>query len=260
MRRSALPLTATVCTCVVALVVPALGWASSSGGASGGTGASSGGTSAQPSSNNAQPTGSATPVNGEVSSSAGGMTISTHPVAFMSGQLLFRGRVPTRYAGDAVEIERDGQETGWSWAPTASGTVGSNGSFAVQWHTDQSGRFAVRAVLQRAGEAADTGHWPTVTITVFRSSVATLYGPGFYGHKTACGEVLHRQTLGVANRTLPCGTRIAIYYGGKTITVPVIDRGPYSNGADWDLTEATGRQLGMDSTARIGAVSLPRRS
>jgi hypothetical protein len=37
----------------------------------------------------------------------------------------------------------------------------------------------------------------------------------------------------------------------------VIDRGPYANGADFDLTMATGQALGLGGTARIGAVSLP---
>ncbi len=41
--------------------------------------------------------------------------------------------------------------------------------------------------------------------------------------------------------------------------VPVIDRGPYANGADWDLTVATGKALGITGTAQIDAVSLPTR-
>jgi rare lipoprotein A (peptidoglycan hydrolase) len=64
----------------------------------------------------------------------------------------------------------------------------------------------------------------------------------------------------VANRTLPCGTHVAVYYRGQMLVVPVIDRGPYSHGADWDLTEATAKALGMTQTERIGAVSLPRSS
>ena len=50
---------------------------------------------------------------------------------------------------------------------------------------------------------------------------------------------------------------MAILYRGRTMVVPVIDRGPYANGADWDLTMATGHALGIDGTAQIGAVSLP---
>jgi rare lipoprotein A (peptidoglycan hydrolase) len=52
---------------------------------------------------------------------------------------------------------------------------------------------------------------------------------------------------------------VAIYYRGRTLVVPVIDRGPYANGADWDLTMATGKALGIQGTAQIAAVSLPAR-
>ena len=52
---------------------------------------------------------------------------------------------------------------------------------------------------------------------------------------------------------------MAIYFQGRTLVVPVIDRGPYANGADWDLTVATGKALGISGTAQIDAVSLPTR-
>lgn len=64
------------------------------------------------------------------------------------------------------------------------------------------------------------------------------YGPGFYGGRTACGVALTTSTLGVASRTLPCGTRITFRNpaNGRTVTVPVIDRGPYVTGRIWDMT------------------------
>ena len=62
----------------------------------------------------------------------------------------------------------------------------------------------------------------------------------------------------MANRTLPCGTQVALYYHGRTLVVAVIDRGPYANGADWDLTAATAHKLGVTGTTTIGAVSLPK--
>ena len=95
-------------------------------------------------------------------------------------------------------------------------------------------------------------------MTIYRPSGATLYGPGFWGRRTACGVVLRRYTVGVANRTLPCGTPVAVYYQGRTMILPVIDRGPFADGADWDLTMAAGRALGVNTTVMIGAVSLPR--
>ena len=98
---------------------------------------------------------------------------------------------------------------------------------------------------------------PSLSVTVYRRSIATLYGPGFCGHQTACGVMLSRRTIGVANRTLPCGTEVQVYYQGRAMTVPVIDRGPYAHHANWDLTMATGRALGMTGTAVVGAASVP---
>ena len=47
-----------------------------------------------------------------------------------------------------------------------------------------------------------------------------------------------------------------IAYKDRTIVVPVIDRGPYANNADWDLTQEAAEQLGMSGTSRIGAIPL----
>lgn len=62
------------------------------------------------------------------------------------------------------------------------------------------------------------------------------YGPGFYGHRTACGLAYTRQILGVAHKTLPCGTKVEFMWEGRSVIVPVIDRGPYVSGRKWDLS------------------------
>lgn len=90
-------------------------------------------------------------------------------------------------------------------------------------------------------------------LTVFRPAEATWYGPGFFGNGTACGQVYTQDILGVAHRTLPCGTFVSLFFGGKVLTVPVIDRGPYSS-ADWDLSAATARELGFDGRQTIGVL------
>jgi hypothetical protein len=79
------------------------------------------------------------------------------------------------------------------------------------------------------------------------------YGPNFYGQHTACGQILTTSLLGVAHRTLPCGTLIAFKnpVNGRTITVPVVDRGPYVYGRQWDLTYATCAYLGHCWTGSI---------
>ncbi len=64
------------------------------------------------------------------------------------------------------------------------------------------------------------------------------YGPGFYGKRTACGQAMTESLVGVAHRTLPCGTRITFKNpsNGRVVTAPVVDRGPYVSGRTWDLT------------------------
>ena len=88
--------------------------------------------------------------------------------------------------------------------------------------------------------------------TVHPTGIATWFGPGFYGRKTACGQTLTPGVRGVANRTLPCGTLVKVSFGSSTLTVPVLDRGPYSHiGADWDLMAGTAQALGITETVRI---------
>jgi rare lipoprotein A len=90
----------------------------------------------------------------------------------------------------------------------------------------------------------------------YKPVTATWYGPGLYGNRLACGGRLTHSTLGVAHKRLPCGTKVALKYRGRTIVVPVIDRGPYSRGVSYDLTAATARKLGMTETSRVGAAPL----
>ncbi len=88
--------------------------------------------------------------------------------------------------------------------------------------------------------------------TVHKVALATWFGPGFYGQTTACGQTLTPAVVGVANRTLPCGTLVKFSYRGHGIVAPVIDRGPYANnGAQWDLTSEAARKIGMVDTARL---------
>jgi rare lipoprotein A len=80
---------------------------------------------------------------------------------------------------------------------------------------------------------------------------ATWYGPGLYGNQTACGQVLRPQTVGVAHRDLPCGTAVKFVHRGRQIVTRVIDRGPFSAGNDWDLTNGARRALGFEGSGQI---------
>lgn len=80
---------------------------------------------------------------------------------------------------------------------------------------------------------------------------ASWYGPGFFGRRTACGQIYSTVIAGVAHRTLPCGTPVTLRYGGVTLTVPVIDRGPFIAGREFDLSYATRVALGCPDICHL---------
>jgi rare lipoprotein A len=246
---------ATAICATVALGAPSLALAS---GPSGGTGLSGSSGSSGSSSGSSSTTVKSAPLT--VTATGGGYSISASASAFLSSSLQFSGTVSTHDAGDTVEIQRSGHETDWQWSNTVSAVVAKDGTFSATWKTNHIGQFALRAEINTAGAARAASASPTVTVIVYRPSIASWYaGKSEWGAHTACHVKLTRTTLGVANRTLPCGTPVAFYYKGRTLTVPVIDRGPYANHADWDLTQYAAKLLGMQSAGvvTLGAVSLP---
>jgi rare lipoprotein A (RlpA)-like double-psi beta-barrel protein len=99
------------------------------------------------------------------------------------------------------------------------------------------------------GTVTDTGG--LVFSSPMRSAGATWYGPGLYGNGTACGQTLRPGTVGVAHKTLPCGTAIRFVYEGHSLITRVIDRGPYSPGNAFDLTNGARRALGFEGVDQV---------
>ncbi len=92
-----------------------------------------------------------------------------------------------------------------------------------------------------------------------RRDMASWYGPGFYGNRTACGQTLKKSTVGVAHRGLPCGTKVVIGYQGRYLRTRVIDRGPYVKrryGRDWDLTRGAAQRLRFAGTDTVRAAPI----
>lgn len=115
-----------------------------------------------------------------------------------------------------------------------------------------------------AGYEASAPSGEEIAFGPMRYAGASWYGPGLWGRSTACGAVLRPTTIGVAHKTLPCGTMVRFVYRGRTVTAPVIDRGPYIRGRAWDLTAAASEALGFESVGvgRVGyqvAVEYARR-
>lgn len=82
------------------------------------------------------------------------------------------------------------------------------------------------------------------------SAVASWYGPGFYGNKTACGQVLTPRSFGVAHKWLACGTRVRLCVK-RCVVAPVIDRGPYAPGRTFDLTVPVRDAIGAGSLGSV---------
>jgi rare lipoprotein A (peptidoglycan hydrolase) len=250
-----------------------------SGGSGIGTGGSSGSTTTTPYSATPATPGATAPgvisIGGVLNASGDGITLSVAASGTQGRPLTLSGNASAADAGQVIDLEssKTGQD---SWSQVATATIASNGTFSARWTPGANGQLDLRAVLapqvtsddatsasgaaglsSGAGSAAAASDPSTsaLTILIFKNAVATLYGPGFWGHRTACGQRLTRATLGVASRTLKCGTEVAVLYRGREITVPVIDRGPFANGASWDLTMATAKALGIRETATVGTLT-----
>ena len=102
-----------------------------------------------------------------------------------------------------------------------------------------------------SGETSASGAAGLVFSAPMRSAGATWYGPGLYGNGTACGQTLRPGTIGVAHRTLPCGTAVKINYHGHSLVTRVIDRGPYTPGNDFDLTNGARLALGFEGVGQV---------
>jgi rare lipoprotein A len=85
--------------------------------------------------------------------------------------------------------------------------------------------------------------------SVYRGQ-ASWYGPGFYGNRTANGEIYRPGTMTAAHRYLPFGTQVRVtnLRNGRTAIVRINDRGPYSGGRIIDLGEGAASYLGVRST------------
>jgi hypothetical protein len=133
------------------------------------------------------------------------------------------------------------------WTTIARARTSTNGRYRLRLIAERTGSEALR--LSFAGDGADASSRRRLgQLSVYRLAGASWYGGG---GSLACGGVLTDSTLGVANKTLPCGTLVTLRYGGRTIRVPVIDRGPYVAGREFDLTLATKERLGFGDTGEV---------
>jgi rare lipoprotein A len=133
------------------------------------------------------------------------------------------------------------------WKTLASTRTKANGRFRLRYMPHENTSKLVR--LRFAGDTEDRGaHRRLGRLDVYRLAEASWYGGG---GELACGGELTSSTVGVANKTLPCGTQVTLRYDGRTVEVRVIDRGPYVAGREFDLTEATKQALGFGGVGEV---------
>jgi hypothetical protein len=155
------------------------------------------------------------------------------------GRALVAGVVDPAVAGLPVALQIRGRR---GWRTIDRGRTRDGGAFRLRdrRHRAMSARIRV-AVAGHDGLAPSRR--PVGRLNVYRFAHASWYGPGLYGGHLACGGTLTAGTLGVANKFLPCGTKVTLRHGRRTVRVRVIDRGPYVAGREYDLTSATAQRL-----------------
>jgi peptidoglycan lytic transglycosylase len=138
-----------------------------------------------------------------------------------------------------LQVRRRGR-----WHSLDRDRVAASGRFLLRQRVHRP--MSLRARVVGAGMRRSVGR-----LNAYRWANASWYGPGLYGNRLGCGGRLEPGTLGVANKTLPCGSKVSLRHGRRTVRVRVIDRGPYVGGREFDLTEATARRLHFHGHGRI---------
>jgi hypothetical protein len=156
--------------------------------------------------------------------------------------LRVRGDLRPPDAGRRIAIQR---VTPKGWETVAATRTTEGGAFRTRFEPPALGAYALRARV--AATEANLGDRVRLDhkVYVYREDHASYYGPGFYGNRTACGQILREETVGVAHKRLRCGTNVRFHYRGRTRVIEVIDRGPYIEGRRWDLTDAARERLGF---------------
>jgi rare lipoprotein A len=158
---------------------------------------------------------------------------------------LVAGTVLPRAAGRVASLQ---VRRGDRWRTIDRDRTGTAGRYRLRDRRTAPGSLPVRVHVRGGGHRAKRR---LGRLNVYRIALASWFGPGFYGQRTGCGGTLRYGQLGVAHKTLPCGTKVTLRHHGRRVRVPVIDRGPYVGAREYDLTAATARRLGFNGARGI---------
>ena len=172
------------------------------------------------------------------------LRVHASPIAALSGgSAQVRGRLLPGVSGRRVTL--DGRLHG-RWHVLASSHTSARGGFDIRFHPTIAGAAGEPLRVQFSGDRLNTrSSGKAGRVTLFHQSLASWYNDG---GSTACG---FHAGLGVANKSLPCGTKVTFRYGGRTVTAVVDDRGPYVGGREWDLNQNTAGALGFGGVGMV---------
>jgi hypothetical protein len=153
------------------------------------------------------------------------------------------GSLRPRLSGASVRLQL---LFGRRWVTVAHARTGARGRFRLRYVPHRTGSW--QAQLRYGGGEVRKARRRIGVLSAFRPAGASWYGGG---GGLACGGQLTGATMGVANKTLPCGTWLTLRYGDRDVRVQVVDRGPYVAGREFDLTEATKRALGFEGVGVV---------
>ncbi len=157
-----------------------------------------------------------------------------------------RAQVRLRAGQEPVQVRLRAGRTG---ATVARATLAADQRRSFRLRTAHGTALWVEAKGETTGRTRSRA---IGRVSTLRPALASWYGPGLYGNRTACGQTLTPSLRGVAHKSLPCGTRVEVRYGGRSTQAIVVDRGPFSGAREFDLTNATARAIGFGSSVASG--------
>ena len=172
---------------------------------------------------------------------------ATRRTVLLGRRTLVEGQLRPYGAGRRVSLQIR-KPSGWT--TVARDVTDRRGAWRLRYTPKRQGTVNARVRFAGDGRATRATR-PLGRIDVYRRALASWYGPGLYGGSLACGGRLSPGTLGVAHKSLPCGTKVTLHHRGRTVRVRVIDRGPYVGAREFDLTSATRQRLGFSGTGSV---------
>lgn len=171
-----------------------------------------------------------------------GVRVAAQQIGVLTGQtVVIRGRLLPELPGRKVALQ--GLE-GSTWQTLATARTDDGGGFRLRYSTGAPSQEAIR--VRFAGDQTNArAARQAGQLTAYREAGASWYDDA---GNTACGFHAY---YGVANRTLPCGTQVALRYNGRSVTATVDDRGPFVAGRDWDLNQNTAGALGFGGVGTV---------